>query len=98
MTKDELNEKIESMKSSAGTLEEPDKTFVLNDIRQLEIKALGLSASHIAQKMQSISLTSIQEMDDNIQKAKDATNSYDQRVSYLNLALSFVKGALNIVI
>ena len=98
MTKDELKAKIESMKSSAGTLEEPDKTFMLNDIRQLEIKALGLSASQIAQKMQSITLPSIQEMDENIQKAKDATNSHDQRVNYLNLALSFVKGALKFVI
>ncbi len=98
MTKNELIEKINSMKSAAENMDEPEKTFSLNDIRQLEIEVLGMSVSSIAEKMQSVSLPNIYEMHIYIKNANTSTIEHSQRVRYLNSAISLVKEALNIVV
>ncbi|MBK1887769.1 hypothetical protein [Marinobacter sp. DY40_1A1] len=98
MTKNELIEKINSMKSAAENMDEPEKTFSLSDIRQLEIEVMGMSVSSIAEKMQAVNLPSVHDMDSNIKNANNSTIEHSQRVGYLNSAISLVKEALNIVV
>lgn len=98
MTRDELKTKINELKDVASSLAEPDKTFKLGEINQLEIELEGMALDEIRQKLDQISLPSVQEMDDLIDKAKKATEEHQSRVNAFNGAFSILKKALGIVI
>lgn len=98
MTKEEILSKIAELEEAAKSMDEPDKTFKLSDIDQLKIELEGLAISDVAEKMRSISLPEIEQMDSNIAAAKDATAAHSQRVLAFNMAFEFIKGALGIII
>lgn len=94
MNKEQLIQKIESLIQAAEGLEGSERTFKLNDARQLKIKAEGMSIADIAEKMGAISLPQISEMDDAITEASDAIKSHNLRVQAFNKAYGFIKAAL----
>ena len=79
-------------------MDEPDKTFKLDDISQIKISIDSMAVSDIAEKMQSIELPSLQEMDSNIDLAIQATSSHEQRVSAFNKAYGIIKGAIGLAL
>ena len=98
MTKDEILEKIAVLNQAAENLEEPDKTLKLSNLDQLKIELLGMAISEIADKMQSITLSDIEEMEANIKVAKDAAVANSDRVAAFNRAYNFIKGTIGIVL
>lgn len=98
MDKQELLKKISQLKQAAQKMDEPDKTFKLDDISKLKISIDSMAVSDIAQKMQSIELPKIQEMDDSIQLAVQAVSSHSQRVNAFNNAYGIIKSALRLAI
>lgn len=98
MNKQELLNKVSELTQAAQQFEEPKKTFKLDDVSELKISIESMSVSDIAEKMRSIDLPSMQEMEDSIQKANEATNTHSQRVDAFNKAYSFIKGAIVMVV
>ncbi|MGR5159945.1 hypothetical protein [Vibrio owensii] len=98
MDKQALLKKISQLEQAAQQMDEPDKTFKLDDISQLKISIDRMAVSDIAEKMQSIELTSIKEIDSSIQLAKKATSSHIQRVSAFNIAYGIIKGAIGLAL
>ncbi|MBO9492419.1 hypothetical protein J7384_18805 [Endozoicomonas sp. G2_1] len=98
MNKQELLDKISQLEQAAEQLDEPDKTFKLTDASKLKIAIEGMAISDIAQKMQSIELPKIQEMESSIHLATQAINSNAQRVDAFNKAYGIIKGALSLAI
>lgn len=98
MSKQELLNKIELLRQAAEGLDDPDKTFMLSDISILIIKLESFTLSEITQKMNSMSLPEISDMDTEIQVANNAINSHGNRVLAFNNAFSFIKRAFGIVI
>lgn len=98
MNKQELLNNISQLEQAAEEMDEPDKTFKLTDVSKLKISIEGMAISDIAQKMGSIDLPKIQEMDDNIQLAKQAISSHAQRVDAFNKAYEIIKGAIGLAI
>lgn len=98
MTKDEILAKITELKEAAEGLDEPEKTFKLSDIDQLEIEVQGMAISDVADKMRTISLPALQDMDAAIQAARDATAAQAQRLAAFDKAYGFIKGALGILL
>lgn len=94
MNKQELVSKIDALKATADTLEEPDKTFTHSDIRQLEIQLLGLSTTEIAVILNTITLPDIRDMDTCLRDAQNASIAHEQRVEFLNLAIGFIQRLL----
>lgn len=94
MNKQELVSKIEELKATADTLEEPDKTFAHSDIRQLEIQLLGLSTTEIAITLNTITLPDIRDMDACLRDAQNANIAHGQRVEFMNLAIGFIQRLL----
>lgn len=98
MDKQALLNKIAQLEQAAQQMDEPDKTFKLDDISQLKIFIESMSISDITQKMQSIELPKIQEMDSSIQLAIKATATHLQRINAFNKAYGIIKGAINLVL
>lgn len=98
MDKQELLNKIESLEHAAEGFNEPDKTFMLDDVSRLKIQLEGMAISDIAAKMNAISLPKLDEMNANINAAKDANSSQSQRIEAFKSAFNFIKGVLGIVV
>ncbi len=98
MTKEEIEAKIEELKESADDFEEPDRTFSLGKINQLEIELQGMALSEITALMASIELPEIESMEQQIQAASDATKEQSERVEAFNNAFDFLKGCLEIAL
>lgn len=98
MDKQDLLKKVSMLKQAAEDMDEPDKTFKLDDVSQMKIAIESMSISDIAQKMQQIDTPKIQEIDDSIQLALQATASHSQRVHAFNKAYGVIKGAIKLAI
>jgi hypothetical protein len=98
MNKQETMEKIESLKQAAEGLEGATKTFKLDDISRLKIKLEGMSISEVADKMSSISLPDISDMNEAIEDASDSIKSHEKRVNAFNKAFSFLKTSLGVIV
>lgn len=98
MNKQELLDKITKLEQSANQMNEPDKTFKLTDVSKIKIAIEGMAISDIAQKIQSIGLPKIQEMEDSIHLATQATSSHTQRVDAFNKVYGIIKGAIGLAI
>lgn len=98
MTKEELESKIAELKVSAEDFSEPERTFKLSKINQLEIELQGMALSDITDLMAAIELPEIESMEQQIQAARDATKEQSERVEAFNKAYDFLKGALEIAI
>ena len=98
MDKQELLNKISQLEQAAEEMDEPDKTFKLTDVSTLKISIEAMAISDIAQKMQSIDLPKINEMEDSIQLATQAISSNAQRVHAFNKAYGIIKGVIGLAI
>ena len=98
MDKQDLLNKISQLEQAADQMDEPDKTFKLTDVSKLKISIEGMAISDIAQKMQSIDLPKIQEMEDSIRLATQAISSNAQRVDAFNKVYGIIKDAIGLVI
>lgn len=98
MDKQALLNKISQLEQAAQQMDEPDKTFTLDDISQIKISIASMSISDIAQKMQSLDLHSIQEMDSSIQLAIQATSTHSQRMRAFNNAYGIIKVVIGLVL
>ncbi len=98
MTKDEILTKINLLRQAAASLEEPEKTFKLSDVDQLEIQVQGMTIDEIAKLVNTIELPDLGAMDAAIQGAKDATAAHSKRVEAFNSAYGIIKGVLGIVL
>lgn len=98
MDKQELLTNIAQLQEAAEQMDEPEKTFKLTDVSILKISVEGMSISDIAQKMQSIELPKIQEMEEGIQLATQAVISHTARVNAFNKAYGIIKGAIELAI
>ena len=81
MNKQEILNKIEVLSQAAEGLDGATKTFKLDDISRLKIKLEGMSISEVADKMSSISLPDISDMNEAIEEASDSINSHEKRVN-----------------
>ncbi len=98
MTKEEIESKIEELKESADDFGEPERTFSLGKVNQLEIELQGMVLSEITALMGSIDLPEIESMEQQIQAANDATKEQSERVEAFKNAFDFLKGCLEIVL
>ena len=98
MNKQEILDKIEELNQAAEGLEGATRVFKLNDVSQLKITLEGMSIQDVADKMSSISLPDLSEMEEAIQEASDSIKSHDQRVAAFNKAFSFIKTSLSIIV
>lgn len=98
MDKQSLLNKISQLEQAAQQMDEPDKTFKLDDISELKILIYSMAVPDIVDKMQSIDLPSLQEIDSNIQLAIQATRAHEQRVSAFNKAYEIIKGAIGLAL
>lgn len=98
MDKQELLGKISHLEQVANKMNEPDKTFKLNEVSKLRIAIDGMAIYEIAQKMQGIELSKIQEMDNAISLATKAISSQSERVNAFNKVYEIIKGVLKLVI
>ncbi len=98
MDKQELINKIELLRQAAEQMDEPNRTFNLDDVSQLRIQFESMAISDIAEKMRSIYLPEIAEMNKNIQAANNATTNQSQRVEAFNNAYNFIKRAIGLVV
>ena len=98
MNKSELLNKIDQLRDAAENFEGYEKFAAKDDISNLKIKVNSMIISDIANKMSSISLPEIEDMDDQIKLANDAIKSNESRVSAFNSAYGFLKNALGIVL
>lgn len=98
MNKQELLDKISQLELAANQMNEPDKTFKLTDVSTLKIAVEGMAISDIAQKMGSIELPKLQEMENGIQVATQAISSHAQRVDAFNKVYGIIKGAIGLAL
>lgn len=98
MDKQEVLSKIEALRQAAEGFNEPDKTFMLDDISRLKIQLEGMAISDIAAKMNAISLPKLDEMNANIQAANSANASQSQRVEAFKNAFNFIKGIIGVIV
>ncbi|MBN7818703.1 hypothetical protein [Bowmanella yangjiangensis] len=98
MNKQEILEKISQLEHSARKMNEPEKTFKLSDASKLKIAIEGMSISDIAQKIGSIDLPKIQEIEENISLAKQAKISHSQRVDAFNTVYGIIKDVIGLAI
>tara|TARA_B100000497_G_C7343860_1_gene225530 strand:+ start:210 stop:506 length:297 start_codon:yes stop_codon:yes gene_type:complete len=98
MNKQELLDKISQLEQAANQMNEPDKTFKLTDVSLLKIAVEGQAISDIAQKMGSIELPKIQEMENGIQVATQAISSHAQRADAFNKAYGIIKSAIGLAL
>lgn len=98
MNKQEIIDKIEELKLAAAGLEGATRTFKLDDISRLKIKLEGMSINDVANKMGSISLPDISEMNSAIEDATSSIKSHEQRVNAFNKAFNFIKTSLSIIV
>ncbi|WP_323795169.1 hypothetical protein [Nisaea sp.] len=98
MTRDELNQKIASLESAAGSLDEPDRTLTTVKINNLKNEIDGMSLSDIADKMATIKTPTIADMDAKIKAAKDATAAQSMRVDAINSVIGLIKKGVGLVL
>jgi hypothetical protein len=98
MTRQELETKMNELKEAAKNLDEPDKTFSRNEIRRINMDIQGMALDEIRRKLDQIKLPTIEEMDEKIAAAKDATASMEVRVQAFNAGIRILKGALGFVL
>ena len=96
MTRDELNAQIIELESAADGLEEPDKTFKLNELSILKIQLEGMALSDITAKLDNIHLPDVKEIEQKIADAKQATADHQTRVDALDSAFEKIKTVLRI--
>jgi hypothetical protein len=66
MTQEELKAKIQELKDAAENLDEPDKTFKLIDVRNLDSQLAGMALEELRQKLEQIRLIDLREIDQQI--------------------------------
>lgn len=98
MTKEELMAKIAKLRQGAETLDEPERTFKLADVDQLEIQIAGMALDEIADKMRAISLPDTEAMDVDIKAARDATAAHALRVAAFDKAYGLIKTGLGFAV
>ena len=98
MDKQELLNKIELLRQAAEQMDEPNRTFKLDDVSQLKIQLESMAISDIADKIRSIELPTITEMETNIQAANEAISNQSQRVEAFNTAYNIIKGVIGLVV
>lgn len=98
MEKQELLNKVGLLQQAAEGLDEPNKSFKLDDISRLKIQIEGMAISDIAQKMNSISFPDIAEMDANIQASNSVESAQQHKVEAFNSAFNFIKGVISVAL
>ncbi|RUO25571.1 hypothetical protein CWE09_02220 [Aliidiomarina minuta] len=96
--KELLMKKTAELEQAAEQMDEPARTFALDDISELKISIKSQSLEDIVQKMQGFQLPEFDEMDKNIELAKQATQDQAKRVDALNKAAGIVKKAVNMAL
>ncbi len=98
MTSKELEAKIQELTEAAESLEEPEKSLTIADIKILGIEIKGLALRNLRQKLDQINLPDIREMDQKIAQAKSASQAQHSRVLSLNSVINTLKTALDIAL
>lgn len=98
MTKEELLAHIEYLKKLATTLDEPDRTLKTVEIRTLENAVDGMSMQDIADKMGSIELPPLEEMDQKIEAARDAAEKEKAKIKTFETIINLVKPVLGLAL
>ena len=98
MTREELETEIGRLKQGAEGLDEPDKTFKLNDIAQLEIELQGMALADVTAALRDITLPDLNEMKAQIDAAVDATSAHERRVNAFNTAYGLLTKGLRLAV
>lgn len=98
MNKAELDSKIDELTAAANALEGLEKTFKLDDINALKIAIEAKALDDVVNILNTISLSSIQEMDAAIADANTAIKTQEARVAAFDKAYGILKTAFNIVV
>ena len=98
ITKEQLLRKVEELENAAKKMREPDKTFKLSEIDNLQIEIESMALSEIVSKLQAVSIPKIEEMDQEIAKANNAMETHQNRVQAFNAGVSLIIKILQIAL
>lgn len=98
MDKQTLLHNVLLLRQAAEKIDEPEKTFKLDDVSQLKIAIESMAISDIAQKMQQIDTPGKQVIDDSIQLALQANLSQSQRLDAFNKAYGVIKAVMKLAV
>ena len=98
MTKQELNLKIAYLKALTEHLEEPDKTFKLNEIALISMDIDAMALDELVNKLAQISLTDAETMDEEILAARCAMDNQQKLIKAVDFGIKLIKTALDIIL
>ena len=98
MTTDQLLIKIEELQEATESMTEPDRTFALADIAKLQIELQSMALADIEAKLNAVPLPQIEEMDKEIEKAKNAMIEHQKRVKAFGIAFQIIKKGLKLAL
>jgi uncharacterized membrane protein YccC len=91
MTRVELETRIHDLARVANSLDQPDKTFMLNEIDRIIREIDGMALAEFRQKLEQIQLVKLREVDEKIAAARDATKAHQFRVEAVETAIGILR-------
>jgi uncharacterized protein YdgA (DUF945 family) len=98
MTRMELTTRINELTKTANSLDEPDKTFTLNEIDKMAIEIEGMALEELCRRLEQIQLPELREIDEQIAAAEDATKAHQSRVEALNIGIGILRTVIGIMV
>jgi hypothetical protein len=96
MLQQQLELKILALTQLAKSMDEPDRTFKLNEIDQLTMQLQGLAFSDLNAKLAQVKLTDIQTIDEKITAVQQSASIQKSTVEVFDFSLTLIKTALAI--
>ena len=94
MTEKELELNILALTKLAKTMDEPDRTFKLNEIDALNIQLQGVSLSDLKSKLEQVTLVDNQAIDEEITAVEKANKTQETIVETFDFGVKLIKTAL----
>ena len=94
MTRKELELNILVLTDLAKTMDEPDRTFKLNEIDTLNIQLQGISLSDLKSKLERVTLVDTQAIDEEITAVERANKTQETVVETFDFGVKLIKTAL----
>ena len=94
MTEKELELNILALTELAKTINEPDRTFKLNEIDALNIQLQGVSLSYLKSKLEQVTLVESQAIDEEITAVEKANKTQKTVVETFDFGVKLIKTIL----
>jgi len=94
MTEKELELNILALTELAKTMDEPDRTFKLNEIDALNIQLQGISLSDLKSKLEQVTLIDTQDISKKITAVEKENKTQERIVKTFDFGVKLIKTAL----